>query len=158
MSSSTVLTFQLIVNDGLVNSSPDTVNVTVLDVPPSGCGADLLGTISKLTRKTYKGQDTLRFTLDIFNAGTVESRGSFKVKFYVSTDATLHSSDTLVYTKALKDRDSEGRIKPGNTVSVSGSAKVSSPTQGKYLIAHIDSENSICESNETNNIVARQIP
>ena len=119
---------------------------------------DLTGTFSKLTRKTYKGKDTLSFTLAIFNGGTVQSKGSFKVKFYVSTDAVLGSGDTLVFTKTLKDTDSEGRIKPGNTANVSGSATISSPTQGKYLIAHIDSDNNICESNEANNIVFRQIP
>jgi subtilase family serine protease len=43
-------------------------------------------------------------------------------------------------------------------VSVSGSAKVSSPTQGKFLIAHIDADNVIVESNEANNIATRQIP
>jgi len=78
--------------------------------------------------------------------------------FYVSTDAVLGSGDTLVFTKTLKDTDSEGRIKPGNTANVSGSATVASPTQGKYLIAHIDSDNNICESNEGNNIATRQIP
>ena len=145
----------MVVNDGTVNSTPDTVNITVLDVT---CGVDLLGTISKLTRKTYKGQDSLSFTLDIFNAGIVESRGGFTVKFYVSADATLGSGDTLVFTKTLKDTYSEGRIKPGNTVNVSGSVTVASPTQGKFLIAHIDSDNNICESNETNNLAIRQIP
>ena len=92
------------------------------------------------------------------NGGNVQSKGSFKVKFYVSTDAVLGSGDTLVFTKTLKDTDSEGRIKPGNTANVSGSATISSPTQGKYLIAHIDSDNAICESNESNNIATRQIP
>ena len=150
----TVLTFQLVVSDGSLSSS-DTVNVTVLNV---ACGVDLTGTFSKLTRKTYKGKDTLSFTLAIFNGGTVQSKGSFKVKFYVSTDAVLGSGDTLVFTKTLKDTDSEGRIKPGNTANVSGSATISSPTQGKFLIAHIDSDNNICESNEANNIVFRQIP
>lgn len=155
VSTSTVLTFQLVVNDGSLSSAPDTVNITVLD---TACGVDFSGTFSKLTRKTSKGKDTLSFTLAIFNGGIVQSRGSFKVKFYISNDATLGSGDTLVFTKTLKDNDSEGRIKPGNTVSVSGSVSVSSPTQGKYMIAHIDSENSICESNESNNIAIRQIP
>ena len=154
VSASTVLTFQLTVSDGTLSSS-DTVSITVLDVI---CGVDFLGTISKLTRKTSKGKDNLSFTLDIFNAGTAESRGSFKVKFYISNDATLGSGDTLVFTKTLKDKESEGRIKPGNTVSVSGSVSVSSPTQGKYLIAHIDADNNICESNESNNHAVRQIP
>ncbi len=155
VSTSTVLTFQLVVNDGLLSSAPDTVNVTVLD---TACGVDFTGTFSKLTRKTYKGKDTLSFTLAIFNGGTVQSRGSFKVKFYVSTDAVLGSGDTLVFTKTLKDSDSEGRIKPGNTANVSGSVTVTSPTQGKYLIAQVDADNNICESNEGNNIATRQIP
>jgi subtilase family serine protease len=155
VTTNTVLTFQLVVNDGTVNSSPDSVSITVLDV---ACAVDLTGTMSKLTRKTSKGKDTLSFTLAIFNAGTVQSKGSFKVKFYISNDATLGSGDTLVFTKTLKDSDSEGRIKPGNTISVSGSVTVTSPTQGKFLIAHIDSENNICESNESNNIATRQVP
>lgn len=154
VTTNTVLTFQLVVNDGTTNRSPDSVNITVLDV---ACAVDLTGTISRLTRKTSKGQDTLSFTLAIFNAGTVQSKGSFKVKFYLSADAVL-GGDTLVFTKTLKDTDSEGRIKPRNTANVSGSATVASPTQGKYLIAHIDSENNICQSNEANNIVNRQIP
>ena len=154
VSTSTILTFQLVVSDGTLSSS-DTVNVTVLD---TACGVDFSGTFSKLTRKTYKGKDTLSFTLGIFNGGTVQSRGSFKVKFYVSSDATLGSGDTLVFTKTLKDSDSEGRIKPGNTANVSGSVTITGPTQGKYLIAHIDADNNVCESNESNNHAVRQIP
>ena len=42
--------------------------------------------------------------------------------------------------------------------TVSGSVTVTSPTQGKFLIAHIDADNNICESNESNNIATRQIP
>lgn len=155
VSTSTLLTFQLVVNDGSLNSSPDTVNITVLD---TACGVDFSGTFSKLTRKTYKGKDTLSFTLAIFNGGIVESRGSFKVKFYVSTDTNLGTGDTLVFTKTLKDTDSEGRIKPGNTANVSGSVTITGPTQGKYLIAHIDADNNVCESNESNNHAVRQIP
>ncbi len=154
VSATTVLTFQLVVSDGFLSSS-DTVNITVLDTT---CGVDFTGTISKLTRKTSKGKDTLSFTLAIFNGGTVQSKGSFKVKFYLSADTILGSGDTLVYTKSMKDTDSEGRIKPGNTVNISGSVTITGPTQGKYLIAHIDSENAICESNESNNLATRQIP
>lgn len=154
VSASTVLTFQLTVGDGALSSS-DTVNISVLDVT---CGVDFTGTISKLTRKTSKGKDTLSFTLAIFNGGIVQSKGSFKVKFYISADTTLGTGDTMVFTKTLKDTDSGGRIKPGNTVNVSGSVTVTSPTQGKYLIAHIDSDNNICESNEANNFAVRQIP
>lgn len=34
---------------------------------------------------------------------------------------------------------------------------VPSPSQGKYLIAHIDADNNICEFNESNNLANRQI-
>lgn len=77
---------------------------------------------------------------------------------YLSADATLDGGDKLVFKKTLRDKDSEGRIKPGNSVSVSGSVKVPSPTQGKYLIAVIDPENRIAELNKTNNTAFRQIP
>ncbi len=154
VNANTVLTFQLVVNDGKVNSSPDTVNITVVNVN----GPDLTGTITKLTRSTSGSLDTLNFTLAICNLGTQQSIGGFTVKFFVSADATLGGGDALIFTKILKDKDGEGRIKPGNCVNVSATVKVTGPTQSKFLIAHIDSENNIAESNETNNIVFRQIP
>lgn len=144
----TLLTFQLVVTDGLLSSLADTVNVTVINVGP-----DLTGTITALKRKTAKTQDTLTFTLSICNNGNRASTASFNVKYYVSVDQILDGLDSLILTKAI----SSG-ISPGICVNDSNSVTVTGPTRNKYLIAHIDSENAIAEINEQNNLATRQIP
>jgi len=181
VNANTVLTFELVVNDGTVDSAPDTVNITVVDVVS---GVDLTGTITKLKRQKscdeqehhhdgdghhwnghhgdddddddhdkHCNKDKIEFTLKITNAGAAESRGHFTVKFYISADSVFDGSDALVLTKTVREK-----IKPGRTATVSAGVRVTGPTQGKFLIAVIDSGNAVAESNETNNIATRQIP
>ena len=45
----TLLTFELTVNDGLVNSTPDTVNITVRNVPPAEATASLSQVVESLS-------------------------------------------------------------------------------------------------------------
>ncbi len=163
VNTSTLLTFQLVVNDGKVDSPSDSVNITVVPIGGGGSGVDLTGTITKLELKeTKEGNDKeednneLHFTLQVVNIGTQESSGSFTIKFYISDDATLDGFDSLIFVKNIKG--GEARIKPGKKISISGNVKIPGPTAGKFLIAVIDSENTIAESNEANNIATRQIP
>lgn len=146
----TLLTFQLVVTDGLLSSLADTVNVTVINVGP-----DLTGTITALKRKTQKTQDTLTFTLSICNNGNRASIGDFNVKYYVSVDPILDVSDSLILTKTIPTGTG---FSAGTCITDSNSITVTGPTRGQYLIAQIDSESAIAEINEQNNLAARQIP
>jgi len=153
--SDTVLTFELIVNDGQASSGPDSVNVTVLNAVD---GPDLVGEFTKLERKTDRKGDTLSFTLLVTNIGNKPTSGGFTVEFYLSADNTLDGSDTLVFSKTLKDKGSEGKVQPGSSVTISKTLKIKQSTQGKFLIALVDSEDTIPETNEENNITSEQIP
>ncbi|MGE5463043.1 MAG: S8 family serine peptidase [Syntrophothermus sp.] len=76
--------------------------------------------------------------------------GSFTVAFYLSNDAAITSSDTLLGTKTVTS------LNAGITTTVRGSFTVpSGAASGKYYIGVIaDSESAVLESNENNNSMA----
>ena len=153
VSTSTVLTFQLVVNDGTLDSSPDTVNITVLNVTE---GPDLVGTFTQLDLSSGRKGDSLSFTLSVTNIGNKATSGGFTVEFYLSEDNTLDALDELVFSKTLKDKGSEGKIQPGNSITISKTLNLGDVGPAQFLIAVIDSKNTIPETNEGNNITSGQ--
>jgi len=118
---------------------------------------DLTGQWSSLTQtckitKTTKCKIT--GSLNIQNAGTLNTPSS-KVNFYLSDDANYNEGDAFL--KSV----STGNIKAGasKTKKLSCSLPVGENASGKYIIAVIDAENGVTESNEGNNqIVFGPIP
>jgi hypothetical protein len=147
VTSDTVLTFELVVADDQGNSDSDSVNVTVLN---SADGPDLAGEFTAVQ------SDPLSITFLVKNIGTETTTEGFTVKFFLSEDETLDGSDSQVYKKTIKVKGSKGTIQPGGSLKISKTLKLSG--QGKVLIAFVDSNNSIAETNEENNItVATQL-
>ncbi len=126
----------------------------IVDGTVSGNAPDLTGQITELTRTTKNGMDRLTFTLAVQNAGDTPVKAKFELRFYVSADATLDGSDTLIKTQKVKAKI----LLPGGVLQVTTSAKVLSPSRGKHLIVEIDAGNVIAESDEGNNVATLQIP
>ena len=112
---------------------------------------DLTGQWSSLiqtckTSKTTKCKIT--GSLIIQNVGTLNASSS-RVNFYLSDDAVYDEGDTFL--KSV----STGSIKAGasKTKKLSYSLPVDESATGRYIIAVIDADNGVAESNEGNNQV-----
>ena len=134
------LTFLLTVTDNGGLQSTDTVNVYV----KQKTGADLTGNWNSVSFS----RSTLSASFTIKNIGN-QSSGSFVTKFYLSNDGTTLSSLIGKY--------------PSNSLSSTQSRTVSfryyaSGLSGKYVVAVIDANTSIKETNELNNRISVVIP
>jgi hypothetical protein len=113
---------------------------------------DLTGQWNSLTQtcqNTLKGTKcSLKGKFTLQNIGLSDASSS-KVKFYLSDNSSYDGGDTL-----LKEITSE-TISAGG--SLTGNIKFNLPTgqtaSGKYVIALIDADNTVVESNENNNKV-----
>ena len=108
---------------------------------------------TRLRSGNYSGNpgDVANFNFDLINAGTATATGNYRVGFVLSTDANLSNNDVLV-----------GEVNTGNTSvgtisNVAGAITIPSGTNpGNYfLIAKVDFDNVINESNENNNVTSR---
>ncbi len=95
----------------------------------------------------------VNYTVDVINSGNAVASGSYKISFYLSSNNTYSSDDTWV-----------GEIPTGNTgigtiqdVPAAITVPSSFAAGNYYLIGRIDSENTIDESNENNNTIAKAI-
>lgn len=117
-------------------------------------GADLIGQFTSLSRTISRGQERLSFSLAVQNNGGQPVTKSFSVAFYLSADSVLDGSDIPLMTKSVRVR----RFAPGGTITASGRVTLPSSGDGKLLLAIIDPNNQVIESNENNNLVAAPIP
>ena len=83
------------------------------------------------------------------NEGDINA-GSFVVTYYLSEDGTTASS----VLKKSKVR----RLAAGRSASLSFSYRSRTSLTGKYIIAVVDSGNSITETDENNNEAVARIP
>jgi subtilase family serine protease len=96
----------------------------------------------------------IRGALQIKNQNTQNAQTS-RLKFYLSSDSTFDSSDTL-----LKDI-AAGPLKAGRTKTkiLRASLPIGSSASGKHVIALVDATNAVAETDETNNeIVSGALP
>ncbi len=131
-----------------------------LNVSLSGTGGtqaadlpDLTGTWTSMTQtcKTKKNRTTCKIkgTLSIQNIGTRSATTSF-VRYYLSTDNAYDTNDTFLKQVAT------GKVKVNKpkTKKLSYSFPIGQSASGQYVIAVIDADNTITESNETNNQIS----
>lgn len=128
------------------NSSTATIDVETT----GGTGADLTG-IWKKVKKTGSTSVSARFVPQ--NTGNADA-ASFSVKFYLSSDQTVGSTDKLIQTSTVKNGLAAGASGKAIKLKYSSSKSIS----GKYLIAVVDAGGAVGESNETNNTVVKAIP
>jgi len=125
-----------------------TVNITAVPTP------DLTGQWVSLTQtcKSTRGVNKcqVKGTFQVKNAGNKDISSSGSVNFYLSADGIFSADDT-----SLK-QVSAGKLKKGGSKSISLSINLSSgvTASGKYVIAVIDQQDTISESNENNNQIA----
>lgn len=113
---------------------------------------DLTGEWTKFSL-SYRGTRTIiEGELTIRNIGT-EDAGNFKVAYYLSDDNVLDGGDSLIKTKTIRS------LPAGNSQKLQFIYQSKDPLQGKFIIAEVDSDNQVLESDEGNNIVTSpQIP
>ena len=96
----------------------------------------------------------MSFTLNVENVGTQPVTRDVTVRFYLSADAILDGGDTLLVERTVRVTN----LSPGAALLIKTTATVASPSRGKFVIGQIDPANFIAETDEGNNIAARQIP
>ena len=95
--------------------------------------------------------DTVTVSCKVQNRGNFLA-GGFSVSFYVSTDTTITTGDSLLGTKWI------GRLDASQSVNVSWSGPFPLSSPGTcYLGWIIDGDDMVAESNETNNTAYKQI-
>ena len=121
---------------------------------PTGDGkSDLVGSWLKLSSECRGTESKVRCKikgkLKIENGGTGNAKTSF-VKFFLSNDSTFSPDDTFLKQVATGKVTIEGSKKRALAVQSPKGVNVA----GKFILAVLDSENSIDESNEGNNTIA----
>ncbi len=130
----------------IVSSWSGTINMNISPAPLS----DLTGQWVSLTqtcRNTLQGtRCTLRGKFTIQNIGNTAA-STYTVKFYLSDNNTYNEGDPLLMQVTMRT------ITAGQ--SITGNIRFNLPSgqtgSGKYVIAVIDADNVILESNEANN-------
>jgi hypothetical protein len=122
-----------VIDGSLVSSENILITVTNL--------ADLTGEWS--VPPTYARNST-KGTLLVRNIGTTRAV-RFTVVYYLSNDAARDADDSPISTKKVAS------LAPGTSISLNFSYRASA--QGMYIIAVIDSDGQVAESNEGNNVV-----
>lgn len=136
-------------DSNLCNNVADAVVTVNGTEPPSSHGPDLTGAWATQMRLRTKAARSSTKISAVFLAKNIGDRdaGQSRLKYYLSSDATLDSGDTQ-----LKQEDL-GTIKAGETKRRQFSANVNSPVTGKFLIAFVDANQNVAETNENNNTV-----
>ncbi len=118
----------------------------VLLAPPL---VDLTGKFLKVPAAASKAKAlTLPFALQ--NLGGIAAAGTIDFDFFASTDQTLDNSDLAVATAV----PISVHVAPGKTQNLKFKLSLSSVPAGSYfLVAHINSTNSIAESVTSNNVI-----
>jgi hypothetical protein len=134
-------------SDGQVTMNADKTCTATFNLP--GTLLDLSGTWVTLT--SSDGGKSVSGTLALNNTGTLGTRG-FKVAFYLSDDG-------ITFGNLIKTSSIRRGVGAGATMNISFSFRSRRTSlSGKYIIALIDSDNSVIESDENNNRAAAGIP
>jgi hypothetical protein len=138
------------IDNSVISNWSGTLSVTInqTNLP------DLTGQWNSLTQTCQISKCTLKGKFTIQNIGNIDA-SSCTVKFYLSDNNTYDGGDTLLRQVPL------GTIIAGGSLSGNIKFKLQSgqTATGKYVIAVIDAENTVLESNEGNNqIVYGPVP
>lgn len=109
-------------------------------------GIDLTGQWSLLKQTCTRGKCTVKGKFIAQNTGTSTSSQS-KLKFYLSSNNSYEANDLLVKEITVKNLKNDA----SKTLSISIKLPTGTSASGKYLIAFIDADEIINETNENNN-------
>ncbi len=116
-------------------------------VAQGGSGsANLVGTWKKLASQCAV-DCKLNGVLRVENIGDKKAKAS-KVKFYLSSDATLDGGDSLLKTRPV------AQLKPGKAekIKLKKTLTLGQTTSGKFVIAVVDANDDVVESDETDDV------
>jgi hypothetical protein len=141
---------------GVDSNSGSTASITMSDnrtvtatfVQETSDGADLTGYWPSLVQQCSGTSCKIKGTLSIQNVGNEDAASSY-IRFYLSDDNVYDETD--MFLKQV----STGKLKADNTKNKTLSYSFSTGTSAtdKYIIAVIDADNTVSESNESNNII-----
>jgi hypothetical protein len=143
----TVLTFKLTVTDNLGATGSATVNITV-----KASGPDLvMAAVSTAATSVVAGSSFSIADTEKNGGTTGMTVSSNTVNYYLSTDATITTADTLIGSRVVSGALAAGASSSATTtVTVPGAL-----VPGTYYIGVIaDATNAQVETNETNNALA----
>ena len=145
VSATTTLSFRLSVTDDSDATGSDTVDVVVRDVPPPFRDLVMTSVTTSSTRVAPGG--TFSVVNTATNSGTAGITTAFTVRLYLSTDATITTSDTVVATRQVSTLTAGA----GNTAQTTATVPTTLAPGSYFLGAIADTTNTIAEANETNN-------
>lgn len=108
--------------------------------------ADLVSSGFRADTTAYAGLD-ITATLDVTNVGG-RSASSVRTALYLSNNAVLDASDTLLGQTSPRSFETGETVK----IDLTGSVPAATPVGDYYLFAKVDSENLISEPSEQNNV------
>ena len=127
-----------------------TSDAFVVKIADGGVDTDLTGAWMKATQKC--SGSGAKFKCVIKGTFNVRHRGRWNVsatrlQFYLSNDATFDAGDTLLKQFSIPP------LRVGQTARVSLHVKLRSRALGKFLIAIVDANDAVMETDEENNVV-----
>jgi hypothetical protein len=145
------LIFQLTVTDksGLKSSDKCNVSVKKSSVALPVSSIDLIGYWTSLGRLTKGKGDWIEGEFNVHNNSGSQTVSSVAIRFYLSFDRVFDASDALVGNYIVKNVGVAEPVK----VPVQLKDKLLGADYRVYVIAEIDSGNSIVESSEDNNLI-----
>jgi uncharacterized repeat protein (TIGR01451 family) len=123
-----------------------TALVTVNSGGSTNGTVDLAGTWTGVDSSCKKTKCKVRGTVEVTNNAPGDAPSSV-IKFYLSTDNVFDEGDVLL------KRVSTGKIKDGQPKNKKLSAKLPGDPTGMFLLAVLDADGTVSESDETNNTV-----
>jgi subtilase family serine protease len=136
-----------------------TTSVILQDIDLTGVNPEFnLKTLSNTTLTSGFAGQKFNANFQIKNAGTTDTNAAFTVAFYISTDSQIDASDKLLGTYDITDFSSltangghTGTLTKNLTLPPIGDPFWTGLTGNYYIGMLIDSNNTIIETNETNN-------
>ena len=111
--------------------------------------------LTKQTDNLTVSGNSVTVSATVENNGTAAA-GAFDVRFYASTTTTITTSSTPIYTATVSNLAAGANTTVGNTIDLCAAGLVSGTT---YYIGYIiDYNNTVTESNETDNTWAWTTP
>ena len=118
-------------------------------VPPAPVEPDLVINNFSLSNTNIRPGDSVSVSYSVNNIGNGSTGASFSTAFYLSTDSTITSSDTLLTADDISVLNAGSTVDRNYNLSLPNSLGLSAGTY--YIGAIADYNNSISESNESNN-------
>jgi len=113
---------------------------------PTISNPDLTGQWTKFGVHHAKNLTIIQGILGVENIGTEDAR-TVKIAFYLSNDAALDDGDTRIRTRKVRS------LSTGKSTTMLFRYRSKATLEGKFIIAEVDSNDQVLESDEGNNIV-----